>query len=59
MSTSAITPILNSWLQQVGFSRGNPFAFNEADRESALLEYFVDTGEYEIIKGHLRHPRSS
>ncbi len=56
MATALWMPRLNTWLEQVGFTRGNPFATNEADRESALPEYFVDTGEYEIIKGHPAQP---
>jgi len=56
---SEVNPILKNWLEQVGFSRGNPFGTNEADRESFLPEYFVDTGDYEIIRGDPATPQTT
>jgi len=51
---------LESWLQQIGFAKGNPFAIGEAARESQLLpEFFVDTGYYDLIWGNPRVPQST
>lgn len=42
---------LESWLKSLGFSRGDPFAYIEADQERILLpEFFVDVDSYEQIK---------
>ena len=57
--SNAVNPILQNWLEQVGFSRGNPFGTNEADRETFLPEYFVDTGDYETIRGDPAAPRTT
>jgi hypothetical protein len=51
---------LSSWLQQVGFVNGNPFATANADQESSLLpEYFVDTGHYNLVVGDPRAPQTT
>lgn len=51
--------VLKNWLKQVGFTRGNPFGSNEADREAFLPEYFVDTGHYDALRGDPAHPRTT
>ncbi len=49
-SHDAVFLRLENWLQQVGFTNGNPFATNEAEQESRILpEFFVDTGHYNLV----------
>lgn len=44
---------LDLWLENLGFSRGNPFATVEADREREVLpEFFVEVDGYERIKAN-------
>jgi hypothetical protein len=59
-SSDTLSLRLGSWLRQVGFINGNPFATSEADREHQLLpEFFVDTGHYDLIWGDPGVPRTA
>jgi len=59
-SSDTLSLRLGSWLRQVGFTNGNPFATSEADREHRLLpEFFVDTGHYDLIWGDPDIPQTA
>jgi hypothetical protein len=45
---------LNQWLDQVGFSRGNPFGIGAADCEPFVSECFVDPCIYDIVRDESR-----